>query len=105
MCNIITNHFRKRIKQRCKINKKSIDRVLSIVRLNGLRLEDVDDVRLLRYLTNKIDNEIYFIIYGRYMYVVSTIDDVFITVLDLPKKYNTVVDVLIRKKKEGIHNA
>lgn len=98
---ITTDHVDKRISDRVCSKRKAHQRIVSRALEEGLTIEDIKGKsKLYDYIRHKVKPGYYPIIYNYHIYILSKSDNVFITVLDLPKKYIKIVDK-IKCKKEG----
>jgi hypothetical protein len=94
----VTHHGTKRIRERCGIKAKGVDRLAKIAFEKGLTHSETKG-ELKRYITslyfyNKTANNIR--IYGDKVYIFC--DEVLVTVLDLPRTYRNIVNKLMRRR-------
>jgi len=94
----VTDHGRNRIHERCGIGAKAAGRIAKIVFEKGLTYAETTGP-LNRYINslymyNETANNIR--MYGDKVYIFC--GEVLVTVLDLPRKYRTIVNKLIGKR-------
>ena len=98
----ITRHFINRAKKRAGLNRKATIKFYNKAIVCGLKAESFKSRPLFFKYLNKIARYNYHtIVYNRYILICSDIDDIAITLLNLPKEYYSLVDS-IRKIKKGI---
>lgn len=101
----VTNHGAKRIRQRCGISKKSVDRLANIAFEKGLTYNDITG-SLKRYVASlynfngSADN---IRLYGDKIYIFCN-GDVLVTVLNTPRKYRDTVNKLMNSKNGVVAN-
>ena len=96
----ITEHGAERMRERCKVKRKSVARLAKIAYEKGLTHADtsgalngyIDSL----YFYNRQANNIR--LYGDKIYIFC--NDVLVTVYDTPKRFMPVVNKLMRRKKE-----
>ena len=97
---IESKHFKKRLKTRLHINKKSHDRFINNATRDGLYLDDIRcKSSLYAYMKDLIKDGYYGVIYGRHILILSNDSDICITILNLPKEYYNMVDNIKSKLK------
>jgi hypothetical protein len=94
----VTNHGKSRIKERCGIKAKGVDRLAKIAFDKGLTHAETSG-ELNRYITslyfyNKQANNIR--LYGDKVYIFC--EEVLVTVLDTPHRYRAIVKKLMNRR-------
>lgn len=99
---MITNHFSTRVKNRTGLSKNDSTKLFNNALKVGLYLDEFKcRPSFYNYLTSILRNNCECIIYNRYIIICSPDMQKAITILNLPKQYNsTVQSVLKNKKKE-----
>lgn len=95
----VSIHAKERMKERCKIKSKSVERLARIAFEKGLTHAETSGalngyINSL-YLYNRQANNIR--LYGDKIYIFC--NDVLVTVLDTPKRFLNIVNILMRRKK------
>lgn len=99
----ITKHFSKRVKDRLGLSKKLSRQFFTQALKYGLYIEDFKSYNECYIYLNHLlyDNIIYdLVVYNRYIIVYTKRNKTAITILNIPYKYNNIVDNLKRKGKE-----
>jgi len=101
----ITKHFIARSKKRAGFNKKATRKFYNKAIICGLRIESFESRPLFfKYLKLITRPRCYIIVYNRYILICSNNNDIAITLLNLPKEYYSLVNSIIKMKKEDINN-
>lgn len=93
----VSEHFKKRLKERLHIPKKSAIKFVHKVLKNGIRTKDATTV-LRRYMVSVVHHGYYPIVYNRYLIVFSYDNDTAITIFKIPKQYENEVKFIMKKR-------
>jgi len=100
-----TYHLDKRIKKRTGLPRRSHANFLKRAIVHGLRINDTKSKsKLYTYLKSITQTNNYLIVYDRYI-VMFAFDDVGITLLNLPKEYHRIVELLYERKNNEYKEA
>ena len=101
----MTKHFIARSKKRAGFNKKTTMKFYNKAIICGLRIESFESRPLFfNYLKEITRPNYHTIVYNRYILICSDANDIPITLLNLPRKYYSLVNSIIKMKKEVINN-
>jgi chromatin remodeling complex protein RSC6 len=97
----VTNHGRRRIKERCGIKAKGTGRLAKIAFSKGLSRSDVSGslYKYIDYLYHYNEQANNIRLYGDKVYIFC--NEVLVTVLDTPKKYRSIVNRLMKERNNG----
>ena len=105
MDKIITKHAYKRIKERCGLKKKAVEKLMLDLERDGVSREDTT-CRLRGYLDHiyQESGEVMSLVLHRgYVFLFSKEDDILVTVWGVPNEYKKQALAQEKRREEGIN--
>ena len=88
---IITNHGRKRMRERCGLNKKSVERIAEKAFTEGLTTDQVKGALKKWCVEHEKQEDAQVKVYGNFLYIFR--ENRLITLLNIPSKFNKLTNV------------